>query len=238
MQQTPVLIVGASVSGLALASCLQKEGLNYIIIEKQAQVATPWRNHYDRLQLHTPKSLSNLPYKKYDNSIPRYPSRQQVVDYLEAYQKEFNITPLFNTEAISIKKEGDYWVTQTTNGTFQSKYLIVATGPFSKPKAIHFKGMETFTGKILHSYEYKTGKDFKGQKVLVVCFGNSACEVAIDLYDQGAARAMAVRSPVNLIPRDFLGIPILKISLSMSRLPPGLADTLNAPLVRVLFGDI
>ena len=179
-----------------------------------------------------------MPYKKYDSSIPRYPSRQQVVDYLEAYQKEFNITPLFNTEAISIKKEGDYWVTKTTNGTFQSKYLIVATGPFSKPKAIHFKGMETFTGKILHSYGYKTGKDFKGQKVLVVGFGNSACEIAIDLYEQGAVPAMAVRSPVNVIPRDFLGIPILNISLLMSRLPPRLADTLNAPLMRLLFGDI
>ena len=238
MKQTETLVVGASISGLALASSLQKQGIEYIIIEKQSQVAAPWRNHYDRLHLHTNKRVSNLPYKKFDNIIPRYPTRQQVVDYLEDYQKEFNINPIFNTEAKSIRKENDYWITETTNGTFKSKYLIMATGPFGKPKPVNFKGMETFTGRIMHSYGYKTGKDFKGQKVLVVGFGNSACEIAIDLYEQGAIPSMAVRSPVNVIPRDILGIPILELSLLMSRLPPRVADTINAPLMRLLFGDI
>ena len=98
--------------------------------------------------------------------------------------------------------------------------------------------METFTGKIMHSYGFKTGSDFKGQKVLIVGFGNSACEIAIDLYEQGASPSMAVRSAVNVIPRDILGIPILKLSLVMSQLPPRVADAINAPLMRLIFGDI
>ena len=238
MNQTHTLIVGASISGLACASSLQRYGIDYTIIEKQSQVATPWRNHYDRLHLHTNKSLSNLPYKKFGNAIPRYPSRRQVVDYLEDYQKEFNINPLFNTEAKLIKKEGDYWITETTNGTFKSKYVVMATGAFGKPKAINFKGMETFTGKVLHSYEYKTGRDFKGQNVLVVGFGNSACEIAIDLFEQGASPSMSVRSPVNVIPRDIFGIPVLQLSLLMRPLPPRVADKINAPLIKWLLGDI
>jgi cation diffusion facilitator CzcD-associated flavoprotein CzcO len=161
-----------------------------------------------------------------------------VVDYLEEYQKEFNIDPVFNTEARSVKKEGDSWLTETNNETFRSKYVIMATGPFGKPKPVNFKGMETFPGKLIHSYEYKTGKDFKGEKILVVGFGNSACEIAIDLYEQGALPSMSVRSPVNVIPRDILGIPILEVSQLMSRLPPRIADTINAPLMRLLFGDI
>src|SRR5678816_390936 len=72
----------------------------------------------------------------------------------------------------------------------------------------------------------------------VVGFGNSACEIAIDLYEQGARPSMAVRSPVNILPRDVLGIPILELSLAMSRLPPKFADTINAPLLRLLVGDI
>ncbi|MBZ5856826.1 flavin-containing monooxygenase [Flavihumibacter profundi] len=238
MKETNTLIVGASVSGLASASSLTKQGIEYIIIEKESQVATPWRNHYDRLHLHTNKNLSNLPYKKFGNAIPNYPTRQQVVDYLTDYQQEFNINPIFNTEAKSIKREGDYWITKTTNGNFRSKFVIVATGPFGKPKAINFKGMDTFPGKILHSYGYKTGRDFKGQKVLVVGFGNSACEIAIDIYEQGAYPSMAVRSPVNVLPRDILGIPILQLSLLMTPFPPKLADAINAPLMRLLTGDI
>lgn len=238
MSREHTLIVGASISGLACASSLQQLGIEYTILEKQSQVATPWRNHYNRLHLHTSKSLSNLPYKKFGSTIPLYPGRQQVVDYLDNYQKEFNINPVFNTEAKLIKKESDYWITKTNNGTFKSRYIIVATGAFGSPKPINFNGMETFTGKILHSCSYKTGRDFKGQNVLVVGFGNSACEIAIDLYEQGALPSMSVRSPVNVIPRDIMGIPILRLSLPMSLLPPAVADKIITPLMRWLIGNI
>ena len=238
MQQTHTLIVGASIAGLASAACLQRQQIAYAIIEKQAQIATPWRNHYDRLHLHTSKRLSNLPYKKFPGLDPRYPDKQQVIKYLEAYQKEFGIDPIFNTEALSIKKENDLWITETTNGTFRSKYLIMATGAYGKPKPLNFTGQETFPGKILHSYAYKSGAAFTGQNVLVIGFGNSACEIAVDLYEQGAIPSMAVRSPVNVVPRDVLGIPVPELSLLLSSLPPHIADAISAPLVNSLIGDL
>jgi len=238
MKETDALIIGASISGLACASALKKSRIDYIIIEKENQVASPWRNHYERLHLHTNKGISNLPFKKFGRKIPRYPSRLEVISYLESYQEEFNINPELNTEANSVRKEGDQWITETNNGVILSKHVIVATGAFGKPKSIGFKGMETFPGKIIHSYGYKTGRDFKGKKVLVVGFGNSACEIAIDLYEQGAMPSMSVRSPVNMVPRDILGIPILQLSLVMSRLPAKIADAVNEPLMRLWFGDI
>jgi len=238
MKEANTIIVGASISGLASAACLQKHGIEYIIIEKTNSVAAPWRNHYRRLHLHTNKRISNLPFKKFARTIPRYPSRQQVVDYLDDYQKEHMINPIFNTEAARIVKCPGGWMTETNNGVFKSKYVIIATGAFAKPKAVHVKGMATFPGQIVHSYDYKTGSDYKGQKVLVVGFGNSACEIAIDLYEQGARPSMAVRSPVNVIPRDVFGIPILELSIAMRGLPARFVDTVNAPLLRLLVGDI
>lgn len=179
-----------------------------------------------------------MPYRKFEINIPRYPSRQQVIDYLENYKKTFNINPVFNTVAISIKKENDYWITETNNGTFQSKYVIMATGAYGQPRSINFKGKETFTGKIIHSCEYKSGKQFKGQKVLVVGFGNSACEIALDLFEQGAKPSMSVRSPVNVIPRDVFGIPVLELSLLIRKISPRIADFLIAPLMNWLVGDL
>ncbi|MBL0741414.1 flavin-containing monooxygenase [Chryseolinea lacunae] len=238
LKETQVLIIGASISGMASAASLKKRGIAYNIIEKQQHTAPTWKNHYDRLHLHTSKKLSGLPYKSFDKSVPLYPSRQQVVDYLADYQKEFDINPDFNTEALSVKKHDHHWLTETSGHTYKSKYVIVATGPFGKPKPVQFKGMETFPGKILHSYGYKTGKDFKGQKVLVVGFGNSACEIAIDLFEQGATPSMSVRSAVNVVPRDIFGIPILQLALLMNFIPAKLADKMNAPLIRLLVGDI
>nr|MDQ6903085.1 NAD(P)-binding domain-containing protein [Bacteroidota bacterium] len=99
MTETNTLIIGASIAGLACAGALSEAAIDYLIIEKEAQIVSPWRNHYDRLHLHTNKSLSNLPYKKFYKKIPRYPGRLQVIEYLENYKMVFNINPVFNTEA-------------------------------------------------------------------------------------------------------------------------------------------
>ncbi len=238
MTTTDTLIVGASFSGLACAACLRHHHIDYRIIEKHDQIATTWRNHYHRLHLHTPKIGSNLPYKKFANNIPRYPSRLQVIDYLEDYQKKFNITPEFNTEALGIKRERETWITLTTKDTYASRNIIMATGTFSKPKPLDFPGLETFPGPAIHSSQYKTGETYRGKNVLVAGFGNSACEIAIDLYEQGATPTMAVRSPVNIVPRDLLGIPILQLSYLLSLLPPNIADRLSRPAIQMAVGNI
>lgn len=232
------LIVGASFSGLASAACLHQYDIDYRIIEKHHQIATPWRNHYDRLHLHTPKAGSNLPHKKFAKNIPRYPSRQQVIDYLEDYRKTFQIEPEFDTQALKIKRVDGTWITETTRGLFCSENIIMATGAFSQPKPLDFPGLETFPGRALHSSQFKTGKDYQGKKVLVVGFGNSACEIAIDLYEQGAMPTMAVRSQVNIVPRDLLGISIVQLSSLLSVLPPPIADKISSPFIEMAIGDV
>ncbi len=238
MKETNTLVIGASIAGLAVSACLCKQKIDYLILEKEAAVATPWRNHYKRLHLHTNKRVSHLPFLKMAKDYPRYPSRQQVVDYLDAYRSAFNINPVFSTQALSLERCGDHWTVDTNGQSFKSRNLVMATGVFHKPNSIQIPGMDSFPGKIFHSSEYKTGADFTSKKVLVVGFGNSACEIAIDLYEQGAMPAMSVRSAVNIIPRDVLGIPVLELSLVLKGLPPWLADKLSAPLVNALVGNI
>jgi indole-3-pyruvate monooxygenase len=235
---TKVLIVGASISGLATAACLRRRKVQFVIIEKEVSIAAPWRRHYDRLHLHTNKRLSGLPFQKWGRPAPRYPSRLEVIDYLEDYQRAFDIQPYFHTEARSVRRFGDGWVTETASGTFRSNYVVMATGAYGKPRMVGFSGQESYPGRVMHSYEYKTGAEFTGQRVLVVGFGNSACEIAIDLVGQGAVVSMAVRSAVNVIPRDILGVPVLELSLLLRYLPPRLADWISAPLIRGVLGDV
>jgi indole-3-pyruvate monooxygenase len=49
---------------------------------------------------------------------------------------------------------------------------------------------------------------------------------------------LAVRSAVNVIPRELFGIPILSIGILQSKLPSHIADAINAPILRVAIGDI
>ena len=70
----------------------------------------------------------------------------------------------------------------------------------------------------------------------MVGFGNSGGEIAIDLWEHGAQPSLAVRGPVNVIPRELFGIPILAIGIVQRKLPPRLADALNAPILRARRG--
>lgn len=74
--------------------------------------------------------------------------------------------------------------------------------------------------------EYTRSTGFAGKRVLVVGFGNSGAEIAIDLHEWGAKPAVAIRGPVNVLPREILGIPVLTWPIALSPLP----DRVQEPL--------
>ncbi len=238
MKKINTLIIGASAAGLACAATLQKDKIEYIILEKQKHVGHSWRNHYDRLHLHTNKSSSALPFVKFPKTYPTYASRDQFVDYLEKYKETLENQPLFNTDVKKCSKSNGKWIVESNNGDFEANHLIVCTGNTNVPHFISKPGIEGYNGVIIHSSEYKNGSPFKDKNVLVIGFGNSACEIAICLHEHGAIPSMSVRSAVNVIPRDILGIPVLAIGIVMGILPPKVADKLNQPLINLLVGNI
>ncbi|MFC6236767.1 flavin-containing monooxygenase [Longivirga aurantiaca] len=235
---TKVLVIGGSAAGLATAACLKDTGVPFEVLEATDVVGTAWRHHYDRLHLHTPKSASTLPGTPMPRGWPRYPAREQVVEYLETYAAEHGIEPRFGQTVSSIERAGSGWTVTTQDTTWHADHVVVATGATRVPVRPSWPGLESFGGAVLHSSEYRNGEPWRGGSVLVVGFGNSACEQAIDLVEHGVAAHLSVRSQVNVLPRDLLGIPVLKMGIAMRVLPTGLADALAAPLVRLTVGDI
>ena len=237
-QQVDTLVIGAGPAGLAVAACLKKRGASCIIVDRASEVGSSWRHHYDRLHLHSDRDRSALPYLSFPAGTPRYPSREQVIGYLELYARHFELAPHFNEEVRTVRPCAPGWIATTTAGVYHSRRVVVATGYNAVPYVPQWRGQERFRGRILHSSEYRSGASFRGQGVLVVGFGNSGGEIAIDLHEHGARVAMAVRGPVNIVPREILGVPVLAISIALNRLPARFADALAAPLVRLIIGDI
>ena len=238
MMEAEVVIVGAGPAGLATAACLKQEGAGFLILERDEQIGASWRRHYRRLHMNTDKARSALPHLPFPDAYPRYASRGQVVDYLEMYARHFGLAPRFRQEVQRIWREGGRWYTETGEAVYRSRAVVVATGYTRRPVRPQWPGQEAFGGPLLHSSQYQDGAPFAGQRVLVVGFGNSAAEIAVDLWEHGAKPALAVRSPVNIIPRDLFGLPLLAISIPLSVLPPRLADLLTAPIRRWKFGRL
>lgn len=235
-----VTIVGAGPAGLAVGAVLKQRGLTCRLLEREPHVASSWRRHYDRLHLHTDKSRSALPMMPFPSSTPRYPSRAQVVSYLEEYARRFELDIELSAEVTKIERHEDagWHLTARGRDDVRSRHVVLATGTNEVPVRPTWPGLESFPGEVLHSREYKTGARFAGQEVLVVGFGNSGGEIAVDLHEHGARPTMAVRSAVNIIPKEVLGIPILALGIPLSLVPPELADAVARPLRRLTVGDL
>src|SRR3569623_1683075 len=232
------LIIGASSAGMAMARQLQERGKSYLQVDRAPVVAQMWRITYDRLHLHTARARSGLPFQPMPRSYPRYPSRQQVVDYLESYRSGLTQQPLFGRDVRRITREGGVWRCEFDGESILARNVVIATGNTRVPVRPTFEGEVTFDGPILHSSDYRTGATYRGQNVLVVGFGNSACEIAIDLSEQGARPTLAVRGAVNALPRELLGIPIQNVGLIQQLFPVRVADAITAPILRLALGDI
>ncbi len=235
---TNTLIIGAGAAGLATAACLSRQKIPYLILDRGQTIGGSWQQRYERLHLHTHSLFSSLPYLSFPRSFPRYPSRLQFADYLATYATKFRIKPRFGEEVTSVSRQPDYWEINTRTNTYVASNIVVATGYSHKPNLPEWPGQESFPGPIIHTSEYINGQPYKGKRVLVVGFGNSAGEIAIDLHEHGASVSMSVRDAVNIVPRDLFGLSTHMISVMMSRLPTELADALSSNLRNLVVGTL
>ena len=109
VQSCDAIVIGAGPAGLATAAVLRARGLNATILEKSDAVGAVWRRHYDRLHLHTDRARSGLPGLPIPKVYGRYPSRAQVVEYLEAYAAKFDLRPVFNAPVRAVRCDGRAW---------------------------------------------------------------------------------------------------------------------------------
>lgn len=232
------IVIGAGPAGLAVGACLKQANVLCIILEQSDKVGSAWHRHYDRLHLHTDKRNSQLPLFAFPLGYPRYPSRAQVISYLEAYAEKFELDIRFRQQVISARYQNELWELQTQDAFYQARNLVIAAGYNREPFLPTWPRQDSFKGLVMHSSEYKNGQPFRGKKVLVVGFGNSGGEIAIDLHEHGAQVGISVRSGVNVIPRELFGIPILSIGILQGKLPARFADAINSFILFYVIGDL
>jgi putative flavoprotein involved in K+ transport len=237
-RSTEALVVGAGPAGLAAGAMLQRHGAEPLLVDRMGRVGDSWRQHYDRLHLHTVRWLSNLPRLPIPRSEGKWVSRDGVARYLEAYARHHRLNVVLGTEVTRLDLDGE-WRASTTDGAIRADTVVIATGYNRFPFLPKWPGREGFTGELIHSSSYRNPQPYRGRDVLVVGTGNSGAEIAVDLVEGGAGRVvLSVRTPPNILRRDLGGFPTQVLGVGMRRLPPRLVDTLAAATRRLTIGDL
>lgn len=230
-----VVVLGAGPAGLSVAAMLRRQGFDALVVDRAEAVGSSWRGHYDRLHLHTARSLSHLPGLRMPRTYGRWVSRDDVVDYLERYAAHhaLRVAPGVDVQRVDRTEVG--WRLETTDGPIETTYVVVATGHNNVPALPEWPGRDGFLGTLVHGSHYRNAVPYAGKDVLVVGAGNTGAEMAVDLVEGGARTVrLAVRTPPNIVRREIAGlIPVQAVSVLVRRLPPALVDRLIRSVQRV-----
>jgi len=238
MHSEDIVVIGAGPAGLATSACLHRAGLPHVVLEREARIADAWHRHYERLHLHTTKTYSGLPMTPWPKASPQYPAREEVVQYLQAYAAEHDVTPRLGVTVRTVRRRGNRFIVDTSVGPMTPRIVVMATGYNGVPRLPSVSGLDSFRGTAIHAGFYRNAAPYKGKRTLVVGCGNSGAEIALDLAEQGVDAAMVVRGPVHVVPRDLLGRPTQQTSVLLSHLPLALRDAIATRMAGLAVGDL
>lgn len=238
------VIVGAGAAGLSTAGALSRRGIDALVLDRDDQIGGSWARRYERLHLHTIRRFSGLAHCSIPSSYPRYLSKDEYARYLADYARRLSLRVSLQEGVVAIRPAADSsrrWEVETSQRTVGTDVVIVATGHYTVPRIPSWEGIDSFGGRLLHSAEYRSGREFAGLRALVVGLGNSGAEIATDLVEQGAASvAVAVRTPPPIVTRELFGVvpvQVFGIALMPLRIPRAV-DRVGAALRRLGVGDL
>lgn len=223
-------VIGAGISGLAVAGTLRSRGIPTTVLERSDEVGGLWRHRgpgdrgpsYGSLHLNTSKGLTGYSDFPVPDAYPRYPSHQQMASYLRSYAEHKGVTEHveFGSDVLGVTRSPDgTWAVATCNSTGGSevrhfRHVVVASGHHWSPRVPDIPGMATFTGRAIHSADYSTPDGHAGKRVAVIGFGNTAADLAVELSRVCEKTFVVQRRGVHVVPKTMFGTAIDEIASS------------------------
>lgn len=200
-----VLVIGGGQAGLATAYYLRRTGLKYMVLDAGEQPGGAWNHGWDSLRLFSPSSWSSLPGWPMPPKLGvDYPTRDDVVEYLGAYERRYQFPLERPVEALALNAIVGGLEVVTNRGPRRAKMVVSATGTWSHPFVPEYPGLSQFAGLQMHSAHYRSPEAFAGKRVLVVGGGNSGAQIMAEVSLVADATWVTTDEPLFL-PDDVDG---------------------------------
>jgi putative flavoprotein involved in K+ transport len=198
-----VVVVGAGQAGLAMGHFLQQQGRHFLIVEA-GSIASAWRQRWESLTLFTPRRYSGLPGFPFPGDPEGYPTRDEVIAYLEAYAEKFELPGAENTPVRGLTAQDGRFVLEVDGRTIAADQVVVATGPFQTPYVPEVAERLAPDVFQTHAIGYRNPADIPEGIVLIVGGGNTGFQIAKELSRTHRV-VLSVGSRQTPLPQRLLG---------------------------------
>jgi cyclohexanone monooxygenase len=220
VEDVDVVVLGGGFCGLICAARLKQAGVSSMrIVEFGGDFGGAWYwNRYPGIQCDTDcycylpllEETGYIPKQKYSYGDEVYEHCQRIGNHFGLYQHA-----LFSTMVKAQEWDEDLgrWHLRTNRGDdIRARYVVMAQGPFNKPKLPGIPGIDRFTGHMFHTarwdYEY-TGGTLRGgldklgdKKVAVIGTGASGIGVIPHVAEGAEHLYVFQRTPTYIDHRE------------------------------------
>lgn len=239
-------VIGAGVAGLSALQAMKSTDHQVECFEASNRLGGHWNTDYDALHLITARNQTHFPGFPMPASYPHFPSRQQVIDYINAFADHEDLRGMItlNTEVVSVSPvptEGDLpqgaagWKVISSRGdegTFDG--ILVSNGHLWDPKVP--EQAKDYAGLQLHSSEYQNTDALNEGRVLVVGSGNSGCDMAVDVAQHRIPVDIVIRKGIHFQPKMYFGVPRQELKFLVEYTPEE-QDLISRLMAKVAIGE-
>ena len=209
-----VAIIGAGVSGMGMAIALKKAGRNnFRVFEKEKDLGGTWLlNRYPGCACDVPSFLYSFSFAQNPNWSRSYSPQGEIWRYMKDVAERYDLGPHMRFDAGVNSADWDdahqLWRVRLKSGeAVTARALVSGTGALHVPSYPAIKGIESFTGKVMHSAEWDESYDLTGKRVAVIGTGASAIQIVPSIAGKVAHLDLFQRTPAWVMPRMDRAIP-------------------------------
>lgn len=182
-----VVIIGAGPIGLACGIEAKKNNLNYLIIEKGSIVNSIFNYPTNMTFFSTSEriEIGNVPFVSHGIK----PTRREALEYFRRVKGAYDLKVNTYERVLEVENDKNLYRVITDKSSYLTKNIIVATGYYDNANLMNIKGEDL--QKVKHYFDEP--HPYAYHKTLVVGAGNSAVDVALELYRVGADVTMIIR---------------------------------------------
>lgn len=203
-----VAIVGAGFAGIGMATQLARRGReSFVVLERATGVGGTWRdNTYPGIACDIPAQLYSFSFRPPWEWETLYPRGAEIRRYLEQTVLDEGLTPhiRFGCELRNARwvDSTSRWEIATTAGSVHARVLVMAVGRLSDPHVPDIEGLESFTGTVVHTAQWRSDLLTGGERIGVVGTGASAVQVIPHLAADADELVVFSRTPPYVVPRE------------------------------------